>query len=48
MELNATVGNHNEAMPVKPGFEDFFGKIMSLVRNGEVNDELGEELSIWH
>ena len=33
MELKATVGNPNEAIPVKTGFEDFFGEIMSLVRN---------------
>ena len=44
MELKATVGNPNEAIPVKPGFEDFFGEIMSLVRNGEMNNLLGEEL----
>ena len=44
MEQNATVGNTSAAISVKPGFEDFFGKIMSLVRNGEMNDRLGEDL----
>ena len=44
MELKETVGNANEVIHVKPGFEEFFGKIMNLVRNGQMNDKLGEEL----
>jgi predicted metal-dependent enzyme (double-stranded beta helix superfamily) len=46
MELKATVGNTQETIHVKPGFEDFFGKIMNLVRNGEMNDQLGEDLKL--
>ncbi|WP_320052497.1 cysteine dioxygenase [uncultured Acetobacteroides sp.] len=44
MELKETVGNPNEILGVKPGFEEFFGEIMDIVRKGQINDKLGEEL----
>lgn len=44
METKETVGKLNEIIHIKPGFEDFFEKIMNIVRNGQMNDKLGEEL----
>lgn len=44
MKLAATVGDPNEVIPVKPGYEDFFEEIMSLVRKNDLNEQLGEEL----
>ena len=44
MKLLETVGNHNEVIHVKPGYEDFFRKLMNLVRNNDLNQVLGQEL----
>ena len=44
MKLEQTVGNSNEIMEVKPGYEAFFTDLMNLVKNNELNDELGEKL----
>lgn len=44
MILSETVGNPNEVMHVKPGFEIFFEKIMNLVRDKELHAEIGDEL----
>ncbi|MEI8203143.1 MAG: cysteine dioxygenase [Bacteroidota bacterium] len=44
MKLAETVGNPNEAIDIKPGYEDFFRELMNLVRKNELNEHLGEEL----
>jgi len=44
MEIKETVGNPNEFVQIKPGFEDFFKQIISLVKNRQINEQLGEEL----
>jgi predicted metal-dependent enzyme (double-stranded beta helix superfamily) len=44
MKLSETVGNPNEVIHVKPGYEDFFGELMNLVRKDGLNEQLGEEL----
>ena len=44
MKLTETVGNHNEAINVKPGYEDFFREVMNLVKKTDLNEQLGEEL----
>jgi predicted metal-dependent enzyme (double-stranded beta helix superfamily) len=44
MKLELTVGNPNEIIPVKPGYEDFFEELMKLVRTHNLDKQLGEEL----
>ncbi len=44
MKLIETVGNPNEVINVKPGYEDFFRKLMDLVKKSDLNENLGEEL----
>jgi predicted metal-dependent enzyme (double-stranded beta helix superfamily) len=44
MKLLETVGNPNEVIHVKPGYEVFFKELMTLVRNSELNQKLGEDL----
>jgi predicted metal-dependent enzyme (double-stranded beta helix superfamily) len=44
MKLKETVGNPNEAIEVKKGYEDFFAELMQVVKNHEINQQLGEEL----
>ena len=44
MKLEKTVGNPNEIIHVKSGYEDFFGELMNLVRKNDMNEQLGEEL----
>jgi predicted metal-dependent enzyme (double-stranded beta helix superfamily) len=44
MKLKQTVGDPNEEVMVKAGYEDFFAELMDLVRNRELNEQLGEDL----
>lgn len=44
MKLVETVGNPNEVIHVKPGYEDFFRELMNLVRKNDLNEQLGEKL----
>jgi predicted metal-dependent enzyme (double-stranded beta helix superfamily) len=44
MRLLETVGNPNEVIYVKPGYEVFFKELMNLVRKNGLNQKLGEEL----
>ena len=44
MKLAKTVGNPNEEILVKTGYEDFFEELMNLVRNNDLNEQLGEKL----
>lgn len=44
MKLVETVGDPNEVIHVKPGYEDFFSELMNLVRKNDLNEQLGEEL----
>ena len=44
MKLVETVGNPNEIIQVKPGYEDFFRELMILVRKNDLNEKLGEDL----
>lgn len=44
MLTKETVGNPNETIQIKPGFEVFFKQIIYLVNNMPMNEQLGEEL----